>query len=232
MHELDMIVVPYKKYMDTVSFRANPAAGSVQGISVTTTRILIDKDRFISFIEPKLISICEFFGIYGSFEINKGVPLGAGIGGSACPIAAAIKAVETACREMGMEKVMEYSDMAKLGSDVPCVYYGKPCRVKGTGEIIEAVKSEKFYYQDHLINMGTDTKKAYEYYDLNHKENAGQVPSSVGEAVRMQRNDLEESALSLNPKIKHVLEELRNSGKTAIVSGCGSAVFEISTEKI
>lgn len=232
MHELDMIVVPYKKYMDSVSFSPNPAAVSLQDITVTTTRIHVDTDRFISFISPKLSSICEYFGIYGSFQINKGVPLGAGIGGSACPIAAAIKAVESACRLMGRGKTMEYSDMAKLGSDVPCVYFGNPCRVTGTGESIEPISNEKYYYVDYLFNSGVDTKKAYEYFDLHHKENAGCLPSSISEAIASKRNDLEESAVIMNPKIGALLNLLRSEGKTAIVSGCGSAVFEISTVKI
>jgi len=230
-HELDMITIPYKKHMDSVSFKANLEAKDILDISLTTTIISIDKSRFIEFIKDKLTAICEFYGIYGSFEINKGVPLGGGIGGSACPIAAAIKAVEKVVAELNIDKKMSYEDMIKLGSDVPCVYFNKPCRVQGIGEIITPIKDEKYYYVEHLIPTGVDTKKAYAIYDANRKDDQ-YIPTTIKEAIEKKRNDLEYSAITLNSSVKSTFEKLKQEGKDVIVSGCGSTIFEISKEKI
>lgn len=232
LHKIDMIVVPYKKYMDAVSFSYNKESQDVQNVTISTTIISIDSDRFIGFIQPKLKIICDFYGIYGSFEINKGVPLGGGIGGSACPISAAIKAVESVATQLGIEKRMSNEDMVKLGSDVPCVYFGKPCRVQGFGEIITAVEDAKYYYKDYPIVTGVDTKKAYDIYDSNcDKDEGRKIPNNVEEAISSSINDLEYSACALNNRVKSKFEQLKKEGKMVIISGCGSTIFEISKTK-
>lgn len=53
-----------------------------------------DPVRFEAFFDPKLQKIAQYYNVLGDILIKKGVPLGAGLGGSSAATVAAIKAIE------------------------------------------------------------------------------------------------------------------------------------------
>lgn len=218
LHELDMITIPFTNYKDSVQFI--PLDTQKVEIEVRSSLEDFDKNRFESFAKTKIEDIASFFGVNGKFVIEKGVPLGKGIGGSASFIAAAIKAIEKCSN-----KKMNYSEMVKLGSDVPCVYLGKPCRVQGIGDKISEIENYDFEYKVHILNSSVDTAKAYEVYDSTIVQKLD-VPTTIKEALINRRNDLEYSAVLLNNEVKEKLSFLRKNGD-AIVSGCGSTIIEL-----
>lgn len=114
LHTLDMIVYPFEKYADKVEFCPDEdkvgfdikIAGGFDGL---------DETRFLRFANDKLQKIAEYFGVGGTLEIYKGVPLGAGLGGSSAAIACAIKAVREYLLEKGEEHPVRYRFFAFIG---------------------------------------------------------------------------------------------------------------------
>lgn len=87
-----MIMYPYEKYEDRVEFY--PVEGKVGfDVSIADGFDGLDKDRFLAIENPKLQNIAKHFDVGGTLVIFKGVPLGAGLGGSSATIACTVKAV-------------------------------------------------------------------------------------------------------------------------------------------
>lgn len=230
MHTLDMIVYPYEKYADVVEFF--PVDGKV-GFDVFVKGGFdgLDEERFLSFARDKFDAIAKRLQVGGEIEIFKGVPLGAGLGGSSAAIACVYKAAIEYLREKGQNMPLDVEFLLSLGSDVPYMVHGGVCRVSGIGEVIEDLKSEgKIEVFEIIANGGSDSGKCYKLLDELHGEkfDVANVPTTVFEAIDAARNDLFEPACIINPQIKAARDELKERGFDKIfMSGSGSTVFAI-----
>ncbi len=233
MHTLDMIVVPYKKYCDSATVTLDKSVSGLVLSQIDTSLDNIDKSRFASALGDKLDAISKYYNINGYVSINKGVPLGAGLGGSTASIVAVVKAVEKI-----VAKRADTQFLISLGSDVPCMYLGKPCRVQGVGEIVKELQPDcTFDVIDYLVEGGVDSAKAYRAFDewynsLSDKqqeqfENSA-IPTSVSEAIALLRNDLQGVAQTLNENIAKKLATLEGR---LMMTGSGSTIIKIQNFK-
>ncbi len=231
MHTLDMIVYPYEKYADVVEFF--PVDGKV-GFDVFVKGGFdgLDKERFSAFVCDKFEAIAKRLQVGGKIEIFKGVPLGAGLGGSSASIACVYKAAIEYLREKGRNMPLDVEFLLSLGSDVPYMVHGGVCRVSGVGEVIEELESEgKIEVCEIIAEGGSDSGKCYKLLDelCGEKFDGANISTTIAEAIEVARNDLFEPACILNPQIKTACEELKECGFDKIfMSGSGSAVFAIS----
>ncbi len=230
MHTLDMIVYPYEKYADSVEFC--PIEGA-RGFDVELAGGFegLDKDRFLKFANDKLQRIATRFEVGGRLAIVKGVPLGAGLGGSSATLACAVKAVIEYLKATGQNTRLDVDFLLSLGSDVPYMVKGGVCRVSGVGEVVEEIEGKgKIEVCEIIAKGGSDSGACYKLFDELHGENFDlqNIPLSVDEALCVLRNDLFEPACILNPNIKEARDALKKEGYDKILmSGSGSAVFAI-----
>lgn len=103
-----------------------------------------------------------------SIELKKRIPLQAGLGGGSSNAAAIIMGIlKLYDIEINLENLLDVS--SKIGADVPFFLKGGTSMVRGIGEKIYPIPSDKFYYIIIKPDFSIDTKKAYEDYDKEYK---------------------------------------------------------------
>lgn len=234
LHVLDSTVCPYFAYSDTAEFF--PADISA-GLRIETESALsgFDEKRFLNFFRPKAEAIAKRFEVGGLLKINKGVPLGAGLGGSSASVAAALNVMRQAA-EKDKSIALDTAFLLKLGSDVPCMLYGRACRMTGVGEGIKPVEIP-INCEDICVRIadgGSDTAACYALYDRLFGEgkrcfaaSGGYVcePLNTDGGAELFKNDLTLAATTLNKNINSLIEEMAAEYKYVAMSGSGSAVL-------
>ena len=135
----------------------------------------------------------------------------------------------------------ELIDIAKsLGCDIPFFIKCKPARVQGVGEILTPISIKNNYYV-LLVKpeMGCSTKEVYGISDTMDLKvtNIDNVVKALEEGddellAENISNALQEPAIKLVPSIQTIIDDLHSEGlKMVQVTGSGSAVFAISTDK-
>ena len=186
-----------------------------------------------------------FFGFAGikgkrlSVNINKNIPVSAGLGGGSSNAATVLKALnEIASANISAEDLMKIG--ATIGSDVPFFINGKSSIASGRGETLEPIALPQFWYT--LINPGfpVSTKWAYQNLNLTKKqENINIIISKVLTAygtgnleIRdvsgLLMNDLEDVTIKKHPEINEIKRLLIDFGAVgALMSGSGPTVFGV-----
>jgi 4-diphosphocytidyl-2-C-methyl-D-erythritol kinase len=169
-------------------------------------------------------------------EIEKRIPVAAGLGGGSADAAAVLR--------LAREEVGEIGDLAaQLGADVPSQIDPAFALVGGAGEVVEPLPTpEHFGVVLIPADGGLSTGRVYAEADrLGLGRDRAELESIAGElraaagrgrsplAYReLLVNDLAEAALSLRPEIGLALEALREAGaQVALVTGSGPTAFGI-----
>lgn len=227
LHTLDMIVYPCDKLADEIVFFPEDC----KGLSFLKMRGYdgFDKDRFSRENRDKLDGILKHFGIGGGIEIVKNIPLGAGLGGSSAVYAGVVKSAMEYLKSTGENMPLDTAFLLSLGSDVPCVFLAKACRVSGVGEKISVLDDvPKLDFEILVASGGADSGKCYKIYDEICKINTTAPPCNIQDALNECRNDLFEASIKVNPNIKIAYDELKNKGYSKVImTGSGSAVVGI-----
>ena len=181
------------------------------------------------------------YGFKNKFRvlIHKILPIQAGLGGGSSNAAATMLAVNKYLKlNLTDEEMIEIGK--KLGADVPFFLKNVPARCQGIGEIMTPVTVKNNYYV--LIvkpAAGCSTKEIYNLADtmdietcdvdtVIHALETGDddlLASSIG-------NSLEKAAISKVPEVQVIKDLLKEKGfKICMMSGSGSSVFALSTDK-
>ena len=242
LHTLKMLVCPYKGFSDIVEFVPEEREG-INGIEACASFEGFDRARFCDFFLPKAQAIAKRLGIGGRLIVKKGVPLGAGLGGSTASIVGALNAMCEYAGDISKSTALDSGFLLKLGSDVPCMLYGESCIVEGVGDIVKPVEIpiDLSDLRVEIAKGGSDTKTCYALYDRLKAEN-GEIDTSAckdgearvndcaegveigGECINVYKNDLTLPASMLNENIKNLICDLKKTYKTVFLSGSGSAV--------
>lgn len=184
----------------------------------------------------------KFAGIKGkrlSVNINKNIPVAAGLGGGSSNAATVLNALnEITSANISEKDLMKIS--ATLGSDVPFFISGRSSIASGRGETLEPIVLPQFWYI--LINPGFPVSTQWAYKNLNltkKQENININVSKVLTACRTGRweipdvlgllmNDLEDVTIKKHPEINEIKGLLVDFGAVgALMSGSGPTVFGI-----
>ncbi|KQT88030.1 4-(cytidine 5'-diphospho)-2-C-methyl-D-erythritol kinase [Aurantimonas sp. Leaf443] len=162
--------------------------------------------------------------------LDKRLPVASGIGGGSADAAAVLAYAgdhAPACRAALAEAGLA------LGADVPMCLAGRPCRVRGIGEIVEPLAAMP-QLPLLLANPGIAVSTPAVFRGLAQRENpplpdlpaAGfSSPAELAAYLRATRNDLEAAALALAPDIARVTDALLGEGALfARMSGSGASV--------
>ncbi len=207
----------------------------------------IENEDNLSFKAASLLR--KNYGINEGVEINidKKIPLGAGLGGGSSNAASTIIALNNLFNlNLNKNKLMEFA--SKIGSDVPFFVEGKTCFVSGIGDKIERIDANlKLNFVIIKPDIEISTKWAYDELDQqrdvpinNNFDNNEKIKKLIS---NIKNNDIKKIAENLHndfepiifkkyPIIKTIKNNLiKNNALNALLTGSGSAVFGIFEDK-
>ena len=235
-HELDSVMLPISLHDSLVISKLNSATDNF--VTVDDFSIGTFNYNLATFSIEKLQSVYHFNDKF-RILIHKVIPIQAGLGGGSSNAAFTMKAVNSILKLGATEE--ELIELGKtLGCDIPFFIKCVPARVQGIGEIITPIEVKNNY---HVLivkpEAGCSTKDVYAKSDIMDLKtcNIDNVIKALAEGdddllADNISNALQEPAISLVPSIKTIIDELHNSGlKIVQVTGSGSAVFALSTDK-
>ena len=235
-HELDSVMLPISLHDSLVISKLNSAPDNY--VTVDDFSIGTFSYNLATFSIEKLQSIYHFNDKF-RILIHKVIPIQAGLGGGSSNAAFTMKAVN-AMLKLGAtdEELIELSKT--LGCDIPFFIKCKPARVQGVGEILTPITVKNNYYV-LLVKpeAGCSTKEVYALSDTMDLKtcNIDNVIKALEEGdddllAESISNALQEPAIKNVPVIQTIINELHENGlKMVQVTGSGSAVFALSTNK-
>jgi 4-diphosphocytidyl-2-C-methyl-D-erythritol kinase len=168
-------------------------------------------------------------------EIEKRIPVAAGMGGGSSNAAATLLGLEKLW-QVSIDESQRFDIAASLGSDVPLFFMGGTLLGIGRGEEVyplEEVECASLL----LVNPGIQVSTATAYSSLRRltrEASPRKIPftffaaKGIRELPLVARNDFEEVVLITHPEIAEVKERLQRLGaKLALMSGSGSTVFAV-----
>ena len=234
-HELDSVMLPIALHDSLVisKLNANDNFVTVDDFSIGTFSY-----NLATFAIEKLKNIYHFNDKF-RILIHKVIPIQAGLGGGSSNAACTMKAVNTMLKLGATDE--ELIDLGKtLGCDIPFFIKCKPARVQGVGEILSPISIKNNYYV-LLVKpeAGCSTKEVYGISDTMDLKttNIDNVVKALAEGddellAANISNALQEPAIELVPSIQKIIDDLKEKGlKIVQVTGSGSAVFALSTDK-
>ncbi len=162
-------------------------------------------------------------------EIEKGIPVGAGLGGSSADGAAVLRALDLLYRLPARGVDMRKTAL-KVGSDVPFMLTGGTARVKGSGDDMFFVDNKLDLFAIGLISESVSTAEAYAQFDrmcgdaLCPTDNDALIDDLLdGKASALERlgNALYAPACALAPSVERNSRILRGAGASACMTGSG-----------
>ena len=235
-HELDSVMLPISLHDSLVISRLNAAQDNF--VTVDDFSIGTFSYNLATFSIEKLQSIYHFNDKFRVL-IHKVIPIQAGLGGGSSNAACTIKAVNSMLKLGATDE--ELIEIGKsLGCDIPFFIKCKPARVQGVGEILTPITVKNNYYV-LLVKpeAGCSTREIYAISDTMDLKvcNIDNVIKALEEGdddllADNISNALQEPAIKSVPAIQTIIDELRENGlKMVQVTGSGSAVFALSTDK-
>jgi len=165
-----------------------------------------------------------------SIEIQKRIPLGAGLGGGSSNAATTLKALNLLLKTgLSRKELMEIG--LQIGADVPFFLMKGAAIGTGIGENLEKVEIPHLWFL--LINpkFEVSTRWAYQNFVLTKKRfhyNIHKLLESPSKISRILRNDLEEVVATAYPQINKMKEVLSSVGAEGVLmTGSGPTVFGV-----
>ena len=236
-HLLDMVMLPLELH-DSLLIEETPRAVdnyitldefSMGDSQYNTVSLTIDYLNKVRTLNTKF-----------KIDMHKVIPMKAGLGGGSSNAAFVLKALND-YKKLNLTEDEMHNIAVKIGADVAFFVKNKPARCTGIGDKVEPITIKNDYFV-LLVKpeLGCSTK---EVYNLSDKEknwphgNVEQVVKALEEGnddllAESMFNVLEASSIKLVPEIQTIKDELKELGfKIVMMTGSGSAVFALSTDK-
>ena len=177
-----------------------------------------------------------------AIDIEKRIPVGAGLGGGSADAAAVLRALESLSPSpVGIARLTRIG--ASLGADVPFLALDSPLALgTGRGDVVEALEPLPPRWLA-LVQPSFSVSTADAYAWLDADRGLGDAGPLDSDALRMAArdwaalaamatNDLQEVVVARYPLIERYCEQLRRAGaRLAMMSGSGSAVFGLYADE-
>jgi len=178
-------------------------------------------------------------GMGATIEIEKSIPVAAGLGGGSADAAATLVALNELW-ECGLDAGALADIGARVGSDLPALLAGGPVLVGGRGERVEPAKVERLWWAVVTLDFPTRSPDAYRWWDEDGG-NTGPSPWSILDAAErgdaetlgpLLYNDLERSVVRRHPEVGEALQALTQAGALgAVMSGSGPTVLGLARDE-
>ena len=215
------------------SLRITETSGAIE-IACDDTRVPCDETN-LAFRAATLLREATRTSKGARIEIEKRIPVAAGLGGGSSNAAAALLALVRLWQiEIDERDLVRIA--ASIGSDVPFFIIGGTAFGVGRGEVVQPIEQVHCAHL-LLVNPGfpVSTRDAYEKLSrLTSPEPASIIPLTLPAAKGIRelplaaRNDLEEVVIAAHPEIAEVKRRLMSLGaRHALMSGSGATVFGV-----
>jgi 4-diphosphocytidyl-2-C-methyl-D-erythritol kinase len=224
-HLLDSLVA-FTKFGDEISVEIADET-SLEIIGPFSSDLGADTDNII-------FKAASLFDVPLKIKLTKNLPVASGIGGGSADAAAVIRAACKVLKTIGPSA----DTILGLGADVPVCVESRTCRMQGIGDVITPI-SNMPKMSVVLINPRVGVSTPQIFKRLVNKDNAGMTvipkafdtPFHLVAWLSQQRNDLEENAIALEPKIAESLEILmKHNADFARMSGSGATCFGLYSD--
>lgn len=235
-HELDMVMVPIEMHDSMLLTMLGKKVDNY----ITIDDFSLGETQY-NLATYAIETMQKEFGFDQKFRvsIHKVLPIQAGLGGGSSNAAFTMVGVNKLLK-LGAsdEKLMEIG--AKLGADIPFFIKNKPARCQGIGEKLTPITIKNDYWV--LVvkpKAGCSTKEIFRICDSTETKqcDVDTVIKALEEGddellANSIGNSLEEAAIQLVPEIQTIKDKLKECGfKIVLMSGSGSSVFALSTDK-
>ena len=184
--------------------------------------------------ENSILQALKLFGngLTDRFSINleKNLPIGAGLGGGSADAAAVIRFITNNSKHL-----MPSSEvLSKIGADIPACVLSVASRVRGIGEIVRPLDMSEINLWVVLVNPDIFVSTGSIFEEVTEKHNQPLESfidlSSTDKFVdylNRQRNDLQTIAIKKHPEINKVLATIEETEDVLLsrMSGSGSTCF-------
>lgn len=232
LHTLDSVMISLDCF-DTVTVAERDDADiNVKFIGAT---VGADNTAFKAAKAVQRLIGCNGFDV----EVEKGIPIGGGLGGSSADGAAVLRALDLLYRlpERGVDM---RAVALSVGSDVPFMLTGGLARVRGVGEDLFFIENKLRLFVVGLMSDGVSTAAAYgkfdelygagEYCPTDTDGMCEKLLAGDDGALEFCGNALYEPAVRLQPDIARNAKLLRDCGATVNMTGSGGTVLGYFTD--
>ncbi len=223
-HTLDSIVVFTDVYDKLIIQRTKKSGLSLNG-------------KFSEFLSIEKNSILKVLELYRNkipyhlfINLEKNLPIGAGLGGGSADAAAVIRFITNVSKHL-----MPSSEaLSEIGADIPACVLSVASRVGGIGEIIRPLDISEINLWVVLVNPDIFVSTGSIFEEVTEKYNQPLESfidlSSTDQFIdylKRQRNDLQTIAIKRHPEINKVLHTIEETEDVLLsrMSGSGSTCF-------
>tara|TARA_B110000444_G_scaffold240710_1_gene256317 strand:- start:35 stop:922 length:888 start_codon:yes stop_codon:yes gene_type:complete len=155
-----------------------------------------------------------------TIELDKKLPLGAGLGGGSSNAATSLVALN-ALWECGLATDVLAELGKKLGADVPVFIYGQSAFAEGIGEILTPMELPKKWFLVVTPDCQVSTEEIFSHPQLTRNSSPIKIRAlSEGQ----YRNDCQKVVVSLYPAVEKALKWAENFA-APLMTGTGASVF-------
>jgi 4-diphosphocytidyl-2-C-methyl-D-erythritol kinase len=224
---------------DELLIALRPDSPAVIDLRCDDPALVVDQTNLVSRAAALVLERAQLrIGV--AVELQKRIPMGAGLGGGSSDAAATILGLNHLLGLGWSRSIM--SDIGQtLGSDVPFFFAAPTAVATGRGEQVRtATLAEPRWVL--LINPGfpVDTRWAYQQLAASRREIAPVQQSALGDhpvlnwrdIVLAAENDFESPVFHAHPLLHDIKTRLASTGADmALLSGSGATVFGIFSDK-
>ena len=167
-------------------------------------------------------------------EIEKRIPLGAGLGGGSSNAATTLMALNQLLGAGFSRKELKAIGLT-IGADVPFFLMDGAALVYGIGERLRRIELPQLWFVLIYPNFEVSTRWAYEHVVLTKRQidiNLRRFVSSAKDISRILMNDLEEVVSRRYSQIRDMKKVLESAGaRGALMTGSGPTVFGVFSTK-
>lgn len=173
-------------------------------------------------------------------EIDKRIPMGAGLGGGSGNAAGVLIAVNELL-DAGLDRAALNEVAESVGSDVPYCLLGGTALVTGRGENLTALPSPpSTFFVVGLCEEPLLTRDVYAKWDeVGSREVVGSATMSMAlssaepeEIAQLLHNDLEDAAFELRPELRSLKQAMVSAGALgAGMTGSGPTIFGVAASR-
>jgi len=166
-------------------------------------------------------------------ELEKRIPVGAGLGGGSSDAAAALIGIKKFLN-LQLDDSALFNIAVKLGADVPFFLNPHPSYAESKGDYIIAMDC-KIHYPILIVNPGIQISTKWAYENVDPSTPTYPLKKLIDDCeldfLFMQnkiKNDFEPIVLKLHPEIENIKKELYKLGAMFnLMTGSGSSVYGI-----
>lgn len=242
-HTLDSFFLPLPEPHDTLTISPLPP-GTEPGLRFTCSVPELEWEKGTVHKTHDRFAAATGFSPPVSLHLEKGIPMGAGLGGGSADAAAFLLSLNRLAKKAGHAGLSPdglTALAAGIGADVPFFLHNTPARVGGIGEIITpaANPARGMYLLLLCPALHVPTPWAFAAFDALAAQNAqSNLTFSPGTDRKpfvheaCFQNDLEPAVFETYPELTELRTRLLAAGAvSALMSGSGSSLFGLFAEK-